>query len=96
MRTFRIDGFTKNYKNEMAKKTATLYFSEAVGFMIKAFGLECHHYEIRTRIEDDGELECLVTINAKTAEEEEQAIRLFGDIMVERTDRFSQVPEEDD
>lgn len=90
MRTFRINSFTKNYKTEIAKKTATLYFSEAVGFMIKAFGLDCH-YKTHTRVEDDGELECLVTIEAETTDEEEKAIRLFEEFMVERTDRFSEV-----
>lgn len=33
MRTFRIDdSFTKNCKDDMAKKAATLYLAEAVGF----------------------------------------------------------------
>lgn len=95
MRTFRIDGFTKNYATEMAKKTATLYFSEAVGFMIKAFGINCH-YKTQTRVEDDGELECLVTIEGDSIEEEEAAVRLFEELLVERTDKFSSAPDEED
>lgn len=94
MRTFRIDGFTKNYKNDMAKKTATLYFSEAIGFIIKAFGINSH-YKTQTRVEDDGELECLVTIESDSIEEEEAAIRLFEELLVERTDKFSSIPDED-
>ena len=95
MRTFRINGFTKNCKTDMAKKTATLYFSEAVGFMVKAFGIDCH-YKTHTRVEDDGELECLVTIEGNSNEEEEAAIRLFEELLIERTDRFSSVPDEED
>lgn len=95
MKTFRINGFTQNNKTEMAKKTATLYFSEAVGFMIKAFGINCR-YKTHTRVEDDGKLECLVTIEGDSIEEEDATLHLFEEFLVERTDRFSSsVPEED-
>ena len=94
MRTFRIDAFTKNCKTDVEKQTATLYFSEAAIFLAKAFGISCN-ITTQTRVENDGEIECLVTVEGGSIGEDEDAIRLFEEILIERTDRFSLASEED-
>lgn len=86
MVTFRFQGFTSIPENKVAEKAATVYFTEGVNFLMRAFGLDIH-WTTQTRVDgEDGEIECIIKVDGV---DEDKALKLFEQLEVERSDKFT-------